>query len=144
MREGAPVSLLSIVWEHDAALRREARAEPGVAMIREMDTVKLARAAREAFDRFTPGGCRWLSEGDACTCLKCVADALESVAADRDALRTQLKEIADSFDHLLRCRHAAAHNGDVIKAGHYETCRLCEPARVLIEQAQAYSGRGKA
>ena len=52
---------------------------------------ELVAAARQAFDTFTPGQCRWWrSAGDDCTCLKCVADRLVLVTAQRDALQSQL------------------------------------------------------
>lgn len=59
-------------------------------------------------------------------------------ASDPPGLVNLVKELADSLEVMLRHRHGQAHNGDVVTAGKYETCRLCEPARVLIEEARAY------
>ena len=51
---------------------------------------ELVAVVREAFDTFTPGQCKWFSKGpDGCTCLKCVADRLVLVTAQRDALQSQ-------------------------------------------------------
>lgn len=60
------------------------------------DTSALVQAAREAFGRHTPGTCRWLSEGDGCTCLKCVADALVLVTAQRDSLQHVLDRLSEA------------------------------------------------
>lgn len=65
-------------------------------------------------------------------------DCLMRPASDPPGLVNLVKELADSLEVMLRHRHGQAHNGDVVMAGKYETCRLCEPARVLIEEARAY------
>lgn len=66
------------------------------------------------------------------------AQAIAARQSDPPGLVNLVKELADSLEVMLRHRHGQAHNGDVVMAGKYETCRLCEPARVLIEEARAY------
>lgn len=70
--------------------------------------------------------------------LRTEAKAVTLRQSDPPGLVQLVKELADSLEVMLRHRHGQAHNGDVVMAGKYETCRLCEPARVLIEEARAY------